>query len=119
MVNLTYLNDASVFWNLKTRYQAKMIHTYSGIFACSAILVYIHLFTRTGLFVIVINPYKRYPIYTHRVCKIYLGKRRNEAPPHLWSIAEVAYRNMLTGGFTTLKLFAATYFLQLRRTMPS
>jgi myosin heavy subunit len=78
MVNLTYLNDASVFWNLKTRYQAKMIHTYSG------------------LFVIVINPYKRYPIYTHRVCKIYLGKRRNEAPPHLWSIAEVAYRNMLT-----------------------
>ena len=40
MVNLTYLNDASVFWNLKTRYQAKMIHTYSGIFTCSAILVY-------------------------------------------------------------------------------
>ena len=30
MVNLTYLNDASVFWNLKTRYVAKMIHTYSG-----------------------------------------------------------------------------------------
>merc|ERR1712066_409570 len=25
MVNLTYLNDASVFWNLKTRYQAKLI----------------------------------------------------------------------------------------------
>ena len=25
-----------------------------------------------------VNPYKRYPIYTHRVCKIYLGKRRNE-----------------------------------------
>ena len=33
MVNLTYLNDASVFWNLKTRYQAKMIHTYSGWFS--------------------------------------------------------------------------------------
>merc|ERR1712168_658004 len=77
MVNLTFLNDASVFWNLKTRYQAKMIHTYSG------------------LFVVVINPYKRYPIYTHRVCKIYLGKRRNEVPPHLWAIAECAYRNML------------------------
>ena len=60
MVNLTYLNDASVFWNLKTRYQAKLIHTYSG------------------LFVVVVNPYKRYPLYTHRVCKIYLGKRRNE-----------------------------------------
>ena len=70
MVNLTFLNDASVFWNLKTRYQAKMIHTYSG------------------LFVVVVNPYKRYPLYTHRVCKIYLGKRRNEVPPHLWAIAE-------------------------------
>merc|ERR1712130_184991 len=46
MVNLTYLNDASVFWNLKTRYQAKLIHTYSG------------------LFVVVVNPYKRYPLYT-------------------------------------------------------
>merc|ERR1719336_2450376 len=77
MVNMTFLNDASVFWNLKTRYQAKMIHTYSG------------------LFVVVVNPYKRYPIYTHRVCKIYLGKRRNEVPPHLWAIAECAYRNML------------------------
>merc|ERR1712089_61870 len=33
--------------------------------------------------------------YTHRVCKIYLGKRRNEVPPHLWAIAECAYRNML------------------------
>merc|ERR1711970_1029502 len=77
MVNLTFLNDASVFWNLKTRYQAKMIHTYSG------------------LFVVVVNPYKRNPIYTHRVCKIYLGKRRNEVPPHLWAIAETAYRGML------------------------
>merc|ERR1712213_9584 len=77
MVNLTYLNDASVFWNLKTRYQAKLIHTYSG------------------LFVVVVNPYKSYPLYTHRVCKIYLGERRNECPPHLWAIAEGAYRNML------------------------
>jgi len=77
MVNLTFLNDASVFWNLKTRYQAKMIHTYSG------------------LFVVVVNPYKRNPIYTHRVAKIYLGKRRNEVPPHLWAIAETAYRGML------------------------
>ena len=27
--------------------------------------------------------------------KIYLGKRRNEVPPHLWAITETAYRNML------------------------
>jgi myosin heavy subunit len=30
--------------------------------------------------------------YFHRVAKIYLGKRRNEVPPHLWAIAETAYR---------------------------
>merc|ERR1711884_240268 len=78
MANLTFLNDASVFWNLKTRYQAKSIYTYSGLFC------------------VVVNPYKRYPLYTHRVCKIYLGKRRNEVPPHLWAIAEGAYRDMLT-----------------------
>ena len=80
MVNLTFLNDASVFWNLKSRYQSKMIHTYSG------------------LFVVVVNPYKRYPIYSHRVAKIYLGKRRNEVPPHLWAIAETAYRGMMRNG---------------------
>merc|ERR1712045_71216 len=78
MANLTFLNDASVFWNLKTRYQAKLIYTYSGLFC------------------IVVNPYKRYPIYTGTVVKMYLGKRRNEVPPHLWAITETAYRNMLT-----------------------
>merc|ERR1719323_2008379 len=78
MANLTYLNDASVFWNLKVRFQAKLIYTYSGLFC------------------IVVNPYKRYPIYTGTVVKMYLGKRRNEVPPHLWAITETAYRNMLT-----------------------
>merc|ERR1719195_770781 len=77
MANLTYLNDASVFWNLKVRFQAKLIYTYSGLFC------------------IVVNPYKRYPIYTGTVVKMYLGKRRNEVPPHLWAITETAYRNML------------------------
>merc|ERR1719195_2517085 len=80
MANLTFLNDASVYWNLKTRFQAKLIYTYSGLFC------------------IVVNPYKRYPIYTGTVVKMYLGKRRNEVPPHLWAITETAYRNMLTNG---------------------
>merc|ERR1719158_1555366 len=78
MANLTFLNDASVFWNLKVRFVAKLIYTYSGLFC------------------IVVNPYKRYPIYTGTVVKLYLGKRRNEVPPHLWAITETAYRNMLT-----------------------
>jgi len=77
MVNLTYLNDASVFHNLEGRYKAKLIHTYSGLFC------------------VVVNPYKRFPIYTQSVVKLYVGKRRNEVPPHLWAISETAYRNML------------------------
>jgi len=78
MANLTFLNDASVFHNLKVRYQAKLIYTYSGLFC------------------VVVNPYKRFPIYSQTVVKMYLGKRRNEVPPHLWAITETAYRNMLT-----------------------
>merc|ERR1719151_232382 len=78
MANLTFLNDASVFWNLKVRFVSKLIYTYSGLFC------------------IVVNPYKRYPIYTGTVVKMYLGKRKNEVPPHLWAITETAYRNMLT-----------------------
>ena len=34
--------------------------------------------TYSGLFCVVVNPYKRYPIYTNRVVKLYIGKRRNE-----------------------------------------
>merc|ERR1712238_148277 len=33
--------------------------------------------------------------YTGTVVKMYLGKRKNEVPPHLWAITETAYRNML------------------------
>ncbi|XP_042212128.1 myosin heavy chain, muscle-like isoform X1 [Homarus americanus] len=80
MSNLTYLNDASVLYNLKARYVTKLIYTYSGLFC------------------VVVNPYKRYPIYTNRVVKIYQGKRRNEVPPHLFAISDGAYMNMLQTG---------------------
>ncbi|XP_055593753.1 myosin heavy chain, muscle-like [Uranotaenia lowii] len=78
MSNLTYLNDASVLNNLRERYVAKLIYTYSGLFC------------------IVINPYKRWPLYTMRVAKMYRGKRRSEVPPHLFAISDGAYVNMLT-----------------------
>ncbi|XP_041779734.1 myosin heavy chain, muscle isoform X17 [Anopheles merus] len=78
MSNLTYLNDASVLHNLRQRYYAKLIYTYSGLFC------------------VVINPYKRYPLYTNRCAKMYRGKRRNEVPPHLFAVSDGAYVNMLT-----------------------
>ncbi|XP_058815434.1 myosin heavy chain, muscle isoform X22 [Topomyia yanbarensis] len=78
MSNLTYLNDASVLHNLRERYRAKLIYTYSGLFC------------------VVINPYKRWPLYTMRVAKMYRGKRRAEVPPHLFAVSDGAYVNMLT-----------------------
>jgi len=77
MSNLTYLNDASVLYNLKSRYVIKLMYTYSGLFC------------------VAINPYKRYPIYTNRVVQIYRGKRRNEVPPHIFAISDGAYMDML------------------------
>ncbi|KAI6186038.1 Protein CBR-MYO-5 [Aphelenchoides besseyi] len=77
MANLTFLNDASVLHNLKQRYYSLMIYTYSGLFC------------------VVINPYKRLPIYTESICRMFIGKRRNEMPPHLFAVCDEAYRNMV------------------------
>ncbi|KAF1748516.1 hypothetical protein GCK72_024983 [Caenorhabditis remanei] len=77
MSNLTFLNDASVLYNLKSRYAAMLIYTYSGLFC------------------VVINPYKRLPIYTDSVARMFMGKRRTEMPPHLFAVSDEAYRNML------------------------
>ena len=76
MSNLTYLNDASVLFNLKQRYIERLIYTYSGLFC------------------IAVNPYKRFPIYTMRTVGLYRGKRRNEVPPHIFAIAEGSYGSM-------------------------
>ncbi|KAL0119523.1 hypothetical protein PUN28_007766 [Cardiocondyla obscurior] len=78
MADLTYLNEASVLHNLKQRYYAKLIYTYSGLFC------------------VAINPYKRFPVYTSRCAKLYRGKRRSEVPPHIFAISDGAYVNMLT-----------------------
>jgi myosin heavy chain 6/7 len=80
MSSLTYLNDACVLWNSVVRYKNELIYTYSGLFC------------------IAINPYKRFPIYTQRTMEIYIGKRRNECPPHIFGVAEGSYQGMMNGG---------------------
>jgi myosin protein heavy chain len=77
MSELTCLNDASVLFNLKERYYSGLIYTYSGLFC------------------VVVNPYKRLPIYSENVIEMYKGKKREQMPPHIFAIAGDAYRLML------------------------
>ncbi|KAG7469407.1 hypothetical protein MATL_G00128550 [Megalops atlanticus] len=77
MADLTCLNEASVLHNLRERYYSGLIYTYSGLFC------------------VVINPYKNLPIYTESIVEMYRGKKRHEMPPHIYAISEAAYRSML------------------------
>uniref|UniRef100_A0A3B4TXX6 Myosin-10-like n=1 Tax=Seriola dumerili TaxID=41447 RepID=A0A3B4TXX6_SERDU len=79
MADLTCLNEASVLHNLRERYFSGLIYTYSGLFC------------------VVVNPYKNLPIYTESIVEMYRGKKRHEMPPHIYAISEAAYRSMLQG----------------------
>uniref|UniRef100_A0A4W4E3Q0 Myosin motor domain-containing protein n=1 Tax=Electrophorus electricus TaxID=8005 RepID=A0A4W4E3Q0_ELEEL len=78
MAMMTHLNEPSVLFNLKERYAAWMIYTYSGLFC------------------VTVNPYKWLPVYDAVVVAGYRGKKRIEAPPHIFSISDNAYQFMLT-----------------------
>uniref|UniRef100_A0A8C5C3A0 Myosin-9 n=1 Tax=Gadus morhua TaxID=8049 RepID=A0A8C5C3A0_GADMO len=77
MAELTCLNEASVLHNLKERYYSGLIYTYSGLFC------------------VVINPYKYLPIYTEDIVDMYKGKKRHEMPPHIYAITDTSYRSMM------------------------
>jgi len=44
-----------------------------------------------------VNPYKWLPVYDSGVVSAYRGKKRIEAPPHIFSISDNAYQFMLQG----------------------
>ncbi|XP_031439916.1 myosin-7-like [Clupea harengus] len=78
MAMLTFLHEPAVLFNLKERYAAWMIYTYSGLFC------------------VTVNPYKWLPVYNQEVVEAYRGKKRTEAPPHIFSISDNAYQYMLS-----------------------
>lgn len=77
MAELTCLNEASVLHNLKERYYSGLIYTYSGLFC------------------VVVNPYRRLSIYNDENIEMYKGKKRHEVPPHIFAVTDNAYRSML------------------------
>lgn len=108
MAMMTHLNEPSVLFNLKDRYAAWMIYVSNDkhVFTLLCLVsqwflllahIYSPLQTYSGLFCVTVNPYKWLPVYDPKVVAAYRGKKRMEAPPHIFSVSDNAYQNMLTG----------------------
>lgn len=80
MAELTHLNEASVVHNLHMRYQSDLIYTYSG------------------LFLVTVNPYCPLPIYSNEYIAIYRGRSREDTKPHIFAMADEAFRNLVEEG---------------------
>ena len=80
MAELTHLNEPSVVHNLLQRYQADLIYTYSG------------------LFLVTVNPYAPLPIYGRDYINMYKGRSREDTKPHIFAIADEAFRNLVDEG---------------------
>ncbi|GAB7354758.1 hypothetical protein MBLNU459_g5162t3 [Dothideomycetes sp. NU459] len=80
MAELTHLNEASVVHNLAMRYQAELIYTYSG------------------LFLVTVNPYCPLPIYGRDYINMYKGRSREDTKPHIFAMADEAFRNLVDEG---------------------
>lgn len=80
MAELTHLNEPSVVHNLYMRYQADLIYTYSG------------------LFLVTVNPYCPLPIYSKEYVNLYRGRGRDSTSPHIFAMADEAFRNLVEEG---------------------
>ncbi|KAK6111353.1 Myosin head (motor domain) family protein [Brugia pahangi] len=81
MCNLSELNEACVLEVIRSRYKAQLIHTYSGLFC------------------LVVNPWKNIPIYTKEIMKAYMHSidKNLNLPPHIYAIAQSTYDGLLSG----------------------
>ncbi|KAK4492484.1 hypothetical protein RD792_003293 [Penstemon davidsonii] len=81
MTKLSYLHEPGVLQNLASRYQLNEIYTY------------------TGSILIAINPFQRLPhLYNGHMMQQYKGAPFGELSPHVFAVADVAFRAMMNEG---------------------
>ena len=73
---LMHLHEPSLLFNLRFRYSKDLIYTY------------------TGYILIAVNPYKALTCYGDQEMASYRGKSIGVLPPHLYAMADRAYRSM-------------------------
>ena len=78
MVMLISMSEDGVNSNLDQRFAKDIIYTYIGNVLVS------------------VNPFKWLDIYSEGVIKKYVNKSIIDAPPHIFGLAEAAYRGMVT-----------------------
>ncbi|XP_058804262.1 unconventional myosin-XVIIIa isoform X1 [Phymastichus coffea] len=74
---LRFLNESSMLHTLRQRYASNLIHTYAGES------------------MIVINPVAPLAIYSEKVVQMFKGCKSEDMPPHIYAMAQSAYRGML------------------------
>lgn len=77
LASLLYLNEASVLHSLRQRYGGNLIHTYAGPT------------------MVILNPLSSPSMYSEKVMLMFKGGRREDTSPHIYAVAQAAYRNML------------------------
>uniref|UniRef100_A0A674CHX1 Myosin XVIIIA n=1 Tax=Salmo trutta TaxID=8032 RepID=A0A674CHX1_SALTR len=78
LASLQYLNESSVMHSLRQRYGGNLIHTHAGPN------------------MIIINPLSAPSMYSEKVMHMFKGCRREDTAPHIYAVAQSAYRNLLT-----------------------
>ncbi|XP_077448363.1 unconventional myosin-XVIIIa-like [Stigmatopora argus] len=78
LASLQYLNESSVMHSLRQRYGSNLVHTHAG----------------TNM--LIVNPISAPSVYSQKVMQMFKGHRREDTAPHIYSMAQSAYRNLLT-----------------------
>ncbi|XP_075296113.1 unconventional myosin-XVIIIa isoform X2 [Opisthocomus hoazin] len=77
LASLLYLNESSVLHTLRQRYGGNLLHTYAGPS------------------MVIINPLSSPSMYSEKVMHMFKGCRREDTSPHIYAVAQAAYRSML------------------------